>query len=177
MIKPTQDLKVKEPRYFQSQVFDCESEMPYPEALERGSHVACYFIENKPDYAEFVEAEKIYYVCYYSRSWPDENLVKKHIEKYDNVPFEIVSQPKKVDDNNIVQYFIYSETGELGSITEKYLNNEGNYLQEVYMDKNRKIGSMLEYEYDSDGELKYTRELLPDGRIISEYDNEFLEYT
>lgn len=163
-------------RYFQSQVFDKESEMSHLEALKRGSHIECYFLNEKPSYAEFVEDERIYYVFYYNRRWPDRDLVNQHLSRYD-VPFEIVTPSLKNQDVNIVQHFAHKKTGELESITEKYLNDEDNYLREVSMDKDRNVIGILEYEYNAAGDLKYTRELRPDGAVISEYDCEYLEYT
>jgi hypothetical protein len=164
-------------KYYTSQVFKEEYEISFSEAQHRESYVACYLNDqDQSERAEIFENKIIYHVVYYSQAWPNDAIVNQHINSFPQVSFELKSSLKKEGNEYIRQIYFHNKEGKLKSITDEYLDDSGNLLRQVRMDIYRNVSGIIEYEYDNFGELEYTRERLPNGKVISTYDCKELEY-
>jgi hypothetical protein len=155
-------------KYFESQVFGEDGEISYSEAVNRTWYVACYYLEGNPDFAEIIGNGKLERVVYYNRKWPDEFLLKNHLNRYNEFPFEVVSSLIEIDGKHVRDIFYCNSAGQLQAITEEHISYQGDPLMQVRMDSQRNIYGKIEYEYNPLGELSLVRELTQDGTVMSE---------
>ncbi|MDY6898168.1 MAG: hypothetical protein SWZ49_08820 [Cyanobacteriota bacterium] len=155
-------------KYFESQVFSKEEEISHSEALNRSWYVVCHYTDNHPDFAEVIGHGKVDRVIYYNRNWPDEALLEKHLSRYENSPFEVITSSREIETKLIREIYFCNGIGKLQAITEEHFNHQWDLLIEVRMDANRNIYGTIEYVYNASGELAIVRECSPDGTAISE---------
>jgi hypothetical protein len=153
-------------KYFKSQVFN--EEITYSEAISRTWYVACHYLEGSPDFAEIIGHGKLERVVYYNRNWPDELLLKNHLDHYNDCPFEVISLLMEIDGKHVRNIFFCNSAGQLQAITEEHINSQGDLLMQVRMDSQRNLYGTIEYEYNPSGGLDLVRERTPDGTAISE---------
>jgi hypothetical protein len=158
-------------KYYDSQVFNEDSELSEAKAFERNCYVACYFLENVPKYAELLENGKVYRVVYYNQSWPpNESILKQQLSRKERTQFELVSPSEYLGSKEIVKHFCFKADGSFSFTHEKHFSLEGNLLLEVYRDTDHNITGSTEYEYDDAEELLFIREYNADGKMVSELD-------
>ncbi len=52
-------------KYYDSRIFNEDSEISEVEALKRESYVICYFLGEKPEYSESIEGENVRHVIHF----------------------------------------------------------------------------------------------------------------
>jgi hypothetical protein len=152
-------------KYFDSQVFNEESEISETEALERDSYVVAYFRDNEPYYAEHVKEGNIQRVLHFVQHWPCEDILQKQISSNLEIPFEFILPPENIGAIEVRKYYFFNANGEFDFILEYHINTQGDLLLEVHKDESYNITGSTKYEYDDAGELL---ELIYKGIIKTE---------
>jgi hypothetical protein len=158
-------------KYYDSQVFNEDSELSEAETFEREFYVVCYFSGDKLEYAEVIEKGNVYRVIYYDQQLPpSERILEKQRSRKEKTPFELALTPEYIGDKEITKYYCFKAEGEFDFILEHHADSEGNLLLEIHRDENHIATSSMEYEYDDTGETLFIREYNADGKMVSELD-------
>lgn len=159
-------------KYFDSQVFDADSELTQDEAEARGSYVRAFLDEQASACkAEVVRDRGVAEVIYYGASSEHETeLLPAHQAAYPGVPFQTVSRTVRNGDVWQQRKQRYDAHAALRETVIEILDERGQLLVEVRQDEEGMVTSRREYEYDDQGDIVRAREYDSQGRMVDEYE-------
>lgn len=157
-------------RFYDSQVFAPESEIPREEALACGHYVRALFEGDRVVRSEVVRPEGLHIVNYYDRDWPDEELLQLHRSTYPGVPARVSSAPRATGEGRAERTSVHLDReGALRARTTEVLDPAGAILEETTVDAAGLLVQRYRYEYEHDVLVRAWL-VLPDGRELLEYD-------
>jgi hypothetical protein len=157
-------------RFFQSQSYTADQEIPEKRALEQGNYVRVAFAAEQPERAELVMAGRLHSVIYYGRHPGDRELAQQHREHYGPVAMTIYSRPAPTAEGELLTLSEWNPAGELIQITRRLVDGAGNAQREEIVDSAGALRGVRRFEYEGTylARVVYTR---ADGAEIIELDD------
>lgn len=160
-------------RYFDSQVFDQDSEITQGEAELRGVYVRAFTNEHGSVYkAEVVRDREVAEVVYYHDATDEHEaeLLPAHQAAYPGVPFQTVSRTVVKEGRRQQRKQRYDANATMTEVVIEVLDERGELLVEVRQNPDGAVTLRREYEYDAQGDIVRAREYDGQGRQVDEYE-------
>ncbi|GGP77571.1 hypothetical protein [Saccharothrix coeruleofusca] len=107
-------------------------------------------------------------VQYFDRAWPDEELPRRHRERYGDTAFEVLTAPRPVSGGAVRSVLRFDASGALVEVAELETDTCGQARAEVRRKSNGTLRERVEYVRDDAGALLRTRIIGPDGALLRE---------
>lgn len=158
-------------KYFDSQVFEQDSEITESEAKARGIYVRAFMDGHGSVYkAEVVHDHQVTEVVYQGVEGElDIALREQHRAAYPGVSFQMTGAPVATEQGQERRKERYDAGGTLTEVVIEVLDDRGELLTEFRRDPHGALTSRTEYEYDEHGELAWAREYDGQDRLVDEY--------
>jgi hypothetical protein len=167
----TERIAMTQNKYFDSQVFEQDSEITESEAKALGIYVRAFIDDHGHMHrAEVVRDHQVTEVVYHGVEGDlDTALREQHRAAYPGVPFQITGAPVATEQGQERRKERYDAGGTLTAVVIEVLDDRGELLTEFRRDPHGVLTSRTEYEYDEQGELAWAREYDGQGRLVDEY--------
>jgi hypothetical protein len=148
--------------------FTAEDEIGSEEARSLRRFVRAYLVDGKVEHAETVKPPgEIELVVYYEQV-PSETLVQLHQERYGKTPMSVSLPARREGENTITEICEYDVDGRMTGRVRSLIDRDELPRREWRHDGTGALYEIVEYEYDSNGDVAVVRSLAPDGTIIHE---------
>jgi hypothetical protein len=140
------------------------------EAAITPAYVTYYYEGDRLAKVENIRENTVQSVKYLDRPWPDEELLVQHRRDYGAVPFQVLTQAVGEPTGTRRRLYHIDAAGAVVEYAEHEFDERGDLIAESRYTPDGELFERTEYVYD-DGELVLTRELDPDGTILSEWES------
>jgi len=155
--------------YRWQQKFSPQEELTVEQAKSSRSFVRAYLVDGKVERAETVTPpDKIERVVYYDQI-PSQVLIDRHKARYRQIPLWIWLPVRVEGEYNVTEMCEYDAAGEFTGRASYLVDANDVPSVEKRYDRADELYEIVEYEYDSDGEITLVRSRRPDGTLIHEY--------